>query len=251
MAKILAGPLASKISGTIGGTTYSNYRGMIVARTKPVPTKTLTARQMFINSLMTLLSRAWRDELTHGLRTAWNQRAKNYPWVDVFGNERKMTGENLYVKQNMVLLDHSLARQDTPVASVIPPELDTLVVNESETEFLSIEYSGVDPAVVASQAPFLDIMVAGGFLSADISLPGFSVTTLGLPAGRLYSKSDMRHAVYADEQAIAEPVVTQTIGIYPYVGDTKTNLTVIIRRYNKYGNFSAPRLFTGIRLIET
>jgi len=249
MAKILAGPLASKISGTIGGTTFGNYRGMIVARTKPVPTKTLTARQMFINSLMTLLSRAWRDELNQGLRTAWNQRAKNFPWVDIFGNERKMTGENLYIKQNMVLLDHLRPRVDSPVASVEPPELHDLHIAEL-ADNLQIGSDGLAAGTVASQAPFLDIWIAGGFLTSAVT-PGISdvtveVETLGLPQGRKAQKSDYRHVAYADEWDLVEPVTPSNIVIQGSPADTALNISVIIRRYNKYGNFSAPLLFQGI-----
>ncbi|HUV72313.1 MAG TPA: hypothetical protein VMW25_04835, partial [Clostridia bacterium] len=164
MAKILPGLAVSKMSGTIAGTTYQNWRGMLIARSKPTPTNVNTPRQSFIRMLMKSLSQAWRDELNQGLRTAWNQRAKNFPWLDVFGNSVSMTGENLYIKQNMILLDRSLARQDTPVPETVPPEL-LGVTATLEEDFYIITIPKLPDAVVASQAPFIDVSIAGGFLS--------------------------------------------------------------------------------------
>jgi len=247
--KILPGLAVAKLSGTVGGTTYQNYRGMIVARTKPVPKKTLTARQMFINSLMSLIARAWRDELNQGLRKAWNQRAKNYPWVDVFGREVKMTGENLYIKQNMVLLDHNLARQDTPAPNVIPPEVADWTIASSDDIFELVS-PGLPEGTVAEQAPFLDIWVAGGFLTKNLNIQpdhfDFQCETLGLPPGRIAGKSDYRHVEYADEfDTIPVTPVNSNFTIEPIPQEPK-NISIILRRYNKYGNFSAPLLLSAV-----
>lgn len=243
--KFLPGIGVSKLSGTIGGVTAQSWRGLGVFRRKPIPTKNLTARQMFINSLMSLLSRAWRDELNQGLRTAWNQRAKNYPWVDVFGNERKMTGENLYVKQNMVLLDHGLVRQDQPVAETVPPELID-VVSTVEPASLKIVVAALPDAIVAAQTPFLDVWVAGGFteFSLDPTPPELSVDSLALPAGRIAHRSDFRHVAYTvdvDETSVTTSLIE--VGIPEF---QVRNVVVIIRRYNKFGNFTAPQTFEGI-----
>lgn len=244
--KYLPGIGVSKLSGTMGGVTAQNWRGLGIFRRKPIPTKTLTARQMFINSLMSLLSKAWRDELNRGLRTAWNQRAKNYPWTDVFGNERKMTGENLYIKQNMVLLDHGLTRQDTPVPDVVPAELlDVVFTGEPENMFLHVpQISAGDLA----DTPFIDVYVAGGYTSttkADNGIYELNIKSLCLPQGRTHQKSDFRHVAYVDDKLVTEPIESSAISIDPPAGWTR-NIVVILRRYNKYGNFSAPRTFTHI-----
>jgi len=240
MAKILPGPLAAKISGTIGGTTYGNWRGMIVARTKPVPSKDLTIRQMRINALMSILSIAWRDELNQGLRTAWNQMSKNYPWTDVFGNQRKMTGENLYIKQNMILLDFGLSRNDQPQPETVPPDCDDIIVNDSIID-MTLTIEPLADAIVTSQTPFVNIMVAGGFLSIDVGGGGDSINidTVGLPPGRIAGKSDFRHVYYvpAQQTTLGSPV---EVVIRSFPGVAK-NITAIVQRYNKYGNFSAPR----------
>lgn len=249
MAKILPGLAVHKISGTIGGTTFQNWRGILVARSKPTPTNVNTPRQTIIRSLMTLLSRAWRDELTKGLRTAWNQHAKTFPWLDVFGREVKMSGENLYIKQNMVLLDHGLTRVDQPAPGIVPPELiDAVFVLHPEGFQISVPE--LPSAIVTAQTPFLDIWIAGGYESAtydagppvDVNIVGY-----GLPAGRKHQKSDFRHAVYATEieEQITPDVQNIGVGLPPPVGVTR-NMVVSIRRYNKFGNFSAPRIFEGI-----
>jgi len=247
MAKILPGLAVHKISGTIGGTTFQNWRGILVARSKPTPTNVMTPRQTVIRALMTLVSRAWRDELTKGLRTAWNQRAKNYPWLDVFGREVKMSGENLYIKQNMVLLDHGLTRQDTPVPDVVPPELTDLSVKDTSGK-LELKYDGLPAAVITAQAPFLDVSVAGGFLTAQVDVSTINesyASTLALPAGRKHQKSDFRHVFYISDLPAVEPPEPSTIAVAPPTEQIR-NVVISVRRYNKYGNFTAPMLLEAI-----
>jgi len=250
MAKILPGLAVSKMSGTVAGTTYQNWRGILVARSKPTPTNVNTPRQSVVRALMTLLSRAWRDELNQGLRTAWNQRAKSFPWLDVFGNSVSMTGENLYIKQNMVLLDHSLARQDTPVSEVMPRELTDIVdTSEGEPE-LSLVIPGSAAGEITAQAPFIDIWIAGGFLAIqEAALPNdLPISTLALPSGRKQQKSDFRHAFYLTAPDIVTTPET-TLRVSPPSGHTR-NVAVVVRRYNKYGNFSAPRIFNHVLTAE-
>ena len=244
MAKILPGLAVNKISGTIAGTTFQNWRGMLIARKKPTPTNVMSPRQTVIRSVMTLLSRAWRDELNVGLRKAWNQRAKTYPWLDVFGNEVKMSGENLYIKQNFVLLDNGLTRQDTPVPDIVPAELGALETTLSPGE-MSVEIPGFEAGYITAQSPFIDVKVAGGFLEVEpYAPPDAVVRTQALPAGRKHQKSDFRHAVYVpDIDIITEPHISLHIAIP--TGEIR-NVVVIIQRYNKYGNFTAPVLVEGI-----
>jgi hypothetical protein len=245
MAKILPGIAVNKISGTIAGTTYQNWRGILVARSKPTPTNVNTARQSLIRSFMTSLSRAWRDVLNPGLRTAWNQRAKNYPWLDVFGNAVSMTGENLYIKQNMVLLDHSLPRRDTPVPDVMPPELDDVYITPEYPTGVGVHFPALDPAVITAQAPFINVTFAGGYLFIVNTGPEeFTFESAALPNGRKHQKSDFRHVLYADRVSD----MTQSIAQQVPAGYSR-NCVMSIQQFNKYGNFSAPRLFvsTGIR----
>ena len=246
MAKILPGLAVSKMSGTILGTTYQNHKGVLIARGKPTPTNVNSSRQSVIRSLMTLLSRAWRDELTKGLRTAWNQRAKNYPWMNVFGDTVTMSGENLYIKQNLVLLDHGLTRQDVPVPDTVPPELLDVVVEPDEGSGFAVTIPGLPAAIVTAQTPFVDVFFAGGFLEIIQQNPDEDIfTTLALSPGRTHHKSDFRHIVYHDDgEVILQP--TSTISARPPEGQPK-NCVMIIRRYNKFGNFTAPLLFSDIR----
>ena len=250
MAKILPGLAVSKMSGTIAGTTYQNWRGMLVARSKSTPTQSFSLRRNAVQALISAISRAWRDELTPDQRIAWNQRAKNYPWLDVFGNTVFMTGLNLYIKQNFALLDHSLPRRDIPVPDIMPPELE-MTVNSASTAFLDIDYSQLAPTVITDQAPFLNVVVAGGFLTAENELGtdrvSTKVDTLALPAGRQAGKSDFRHAIYVDELPLVEPAAIlndMEIAINTLTGTR--NITISVQRFNKYGNFSAPRLFNII-----
>lgn len=245
MAKILPGLAVHKISGTIGGTTYQNWRGLLVARSKPTPTNVNTPRQTKIRSLITLLSRAWRDELNPGLRTAWNQRASSYPWLDVFGNAVKMSGINLYIKQNMVLLDHGLTRVDQPVAAIEPPEV---IAEISEAiEDLKITVADIDSGVIASQSPFLDVRVAGGYLTATTTPAPIEVeiSSLALPAGRKHQKSDFRHVIYYNDEIAIAPEDAR-IAVQSVQAGAPRNIVVSLQRFNKHGNFSQPILLSAV-----
>lgn len=253
MAKVLLGSGVSGLSGTFQGVTYQNWRGITTMRRKPTPTNVMSDRQTKIRAIISELSKAWRDVLTPGLRTAWEQRAKNYPWFDVFGREIKMSGINLYVKQNLVLLDHGLTRQDQPAPEVIPPECVDLQLIE-DPHSLIVHYPQLSTEIVAAQAPFLDIWVAGGYLSAVNEVEPDLVTTRiesqALPGGRVHQRSDFRHAIYVSAPVPSATPDINRIEVTLPPAAVNRNIVISVQRYNKYGNFSVPRIFNAIRSAE-
>ena len=253
MAKILQGTGIEQISGTIGGTTYQNWRGMIIARGKPTPTNPNTMRQTEIRSIITSLSRRWRDVLNEGLRHAWKEKAKNFPWYDVFGREIRMSGINLYIKSNLVLLDHGLTVNDTPPPDIVPPELTDITLTDEEG-VLQLQATGLDQSVINSQSPFIDVWVAGGVY--EIEDYGFSpenqviLHTYALSAGRTAQKSDFRHAGYWDDFELpADPSFVAKLILKSAPDGAVKNFVVSIKRYNKYGVPSAPRIYSGVRTV--
>lgn len=253
MAKILPGANVSQISGTTVGTTYQNWRGMLVMREKPTPHNPMSPRQTTVRSITAFLSRRWRDVLTEGLRTAWNQKAKITPWFNVFGRTIEMTGINLYVKQNFVLLDHFLPVQDTPVPEVIPPSLFDITVDPPD-DTLKLFIPHLTDEIITAQKPFLDVKIAGGFTKIALTPPvppntfyEVEITSQALPQGRVHQMSDFKHAIYLDDTGPGVPPsepssISGIIGEPPLV----KNVVFSITRFNKYGNFTPPRIFSKI-----
>ncbi len=249
MAKVLQGIGVEKISGTIGGTTFQTWRGMLIARGKPTPHNPQTARQTRIRSIVSTISRAWRDVLTIGQRVAWNQFAEVFPWFDVFGRSLSLTGISLFLKINTVLLDHDLSMQITPPPPVEPPELTNVTLAEVAAEMV-LKINQLTPGIITAQGSFIDVWVAGGFVSISEtgSPPPVYVTTIGsqcLPAGRKHQKSNFRHVIYRDDTEVSTPEEQNQINIAPII-EQPVNCVVRLQRYNKFGRYSVPVIFEGI-----
>ena len=69
------------------------------ARKMAVPKNRRSATQQSTRSTFTTNSRAWAS-LTDAQRTAWNTAAPNFPYSDVFGQRRLLSGKALYNKLN-------------------------------------------------------------------------------------------------------------------------------------------------------
>lgn len=248
MAKILQGIGVEAISGTIGGTTFQKWRGLLIARGKPTPHNPSTPRQTRIRSIVSTISKAWRDVLNQGQRTAWNQFAEVFPWYDVFGRSMSLRGISLFLKINTVLLDHLKPMQIEPPPAVEPPEISDLVI-ETPISNLSITVPQVVSGIVTAQEPFLDIAVAGGFTALDDApdVPfAVNINSQALPQGRKHQKSDFRHVAFVDDQAeTLPPEIGGQIVVTIPVGYTR-NIVVRIQRYNKHGRYSVPRIFEAI-----
>lgn len=245
--KYLPGIAVNELNGTMKGVTAQRWRGLGVFRKKPTPHNPMTPRQTDVRIITAQIAEAWREELVQGQRIAWNQRAKNYPWTDVFGREIRMTGLNLFVKLNFPLVDFGLPKQITPPPTTEPPELDDLTV-VVEPGQLYITVPQLTDATVTAQTPFLDIQVAGGFLSANLTenaLFAANIQSQALPAGRVHQEADFKHVLYAaDKPIVLTPDQSEIFVFVP--AEARRNVVVRIKRFNKYGNFSTERILEGI-----
>lgn len=253
MAKILWGFGVKAVSGTFAGATFQSWRSLNIVRGKPVPHNPMTERQTRIRSIVSTISRYWRDVLNVGQRTAWEQFAEIFPWFDVFGKPLMLRGINLFLKMNTVLLDHDRAMQVTPPPAVEPPELTGLVSIEPDIA-LRLEVPQLEGGIITAQEPFIDVWVAGGFTAAQSTGPpehyDLEILSSLLPQGRKHQKADFRHVAYADDVAVVEPPVTPSlISVFPVPGHTR-NCVIRLQRYNRYGRYSVPVIYSGIRTGE-
>jgi hypothetical protein len=255
MAKV-KDPLHSlQASGSIGGYTHQNWRGIGVVREKPVPTQPNSFRQTATRSIMTQLARKWADELTEGIRIAWKNFADVFVWTDIFGKELRLTGINLFTKINFQLKDAGKTLQETPPPPIKPSEFSFFDIDKIDGE-MSFDITSPGISEINSQSPFLDLWIAG--LSGIISVVEDPTTTLinvksaGMPQGVNPVRSDFRHLIYQSQTVEAgPPEVARTIRVNvvditeaAFIG--KRKIALLVRRYNKHGNYSTTKKFAEI-----
>lgn len=117
--KIKFGAIVTDGRGKIGGHVMSKNRGGAYMRTKVTPINPQTPDQSEVRGVLTSLSQGWR-ELAASERLAWNSAVVNFQSTDVFGDIKKPSGINLFVKLNSNL---SYAGVTSPIT--VPPTLTT------------------------------------------------------------------------------------------------------------------------------
>lgn len=139
--KIKFGSLVVDGRGKIGGHVASKNRGGAYLRTKVSPINPQTARQSAVRSELTGFSQGFRS-LTSDQIASWNNAVSNFTNTDIFGDVKKPSGINLYVKLNMNLAQiGASAITDPPLPSAVTP-VDSLTLTANGTSpALSLAYS--------------------------------------------------------------------------------------------------------------
>jgi len=120
MAKVLFGQGITDISGSIAGNTFSRNRGGSYIRRKGQPTNPDTPAQQAARAIVSAFSQNWRN-LTQAQRDAWNGATGNFPFNDRLGQQRFLSGEQLYVRLNSTLAAVGLAPITAPpIPGAIP-----------------------------------------------------------------------------------------------------------------------------------
>lgn len=104
MAKILFTAVVADMRNSINGTTFSKNRYGAFARTKVTPVNPQTTFQQAARQALGNFSSAWRG-LTDSQRQSWIDGAPNFPFTDIFGNQKILSGQALYVALNTNLLN--------------------------------------------------------------------------------------------------------------------------------------------------
>lgn len=89
----------TNLSGKAGGSVYAHNRGGSYVRNFAVPSNPQTAAQSAARAAFGAWAATWRT-LTQESRNAWDEAAKNFPYVDRFGDSKVMSGENLFISLN-------------------------------------------------------------------------------------------------------------------------------------------------------
>lgn len=138
MAKIKFGMMMTDARGKLGGQVFSKNRAGAYIRTKVTPSNPQTTAQAQVRSNLATLSTGW-NTLTAEQISQWNSSVEDWASTDVFGDIKKPTGKNLYVKLNVNLLNSSQPTIATPPAKLeLPALMETAVDITRATNLLEI-----------------------------------------------------------------------------------------------------------------
>jgi hypothetical protein len=109
------------IEGSVGSTTFSRNAGGNYIKNKEIPTNPDTIRQNTMRNFLTIAAQLWRG-LTQLQRDQWNAATINFPYTSIVGEIKYLSGETLFVKLNVALLNVS-----QPTISI--PPLPQSIIN--------------------------------------------------------------------------------------------------------------------------
>lgn len=139
--KVKFGAVVVDGRGKAGGHVFSKNRGGAYMRTKVTPINPQTSFQAEVRARLTEFSQGWR-ELTETERAAWNTAVSNFTKTDVFGDIKKPSGINLYVRLNSnIQLGGGAAITEPPVLSTAPNTVEVTVTSDASTPTLSAAFT--------------------------------------------------------------------------------------------------------------
>lgn len=118
MAKIKFGMMMTDARGKLGGQVFSKNRSGAYIRTKVTPSNPQTSAQAQVRSNLATLSAGW-NSLTAEQISQWNSSVDDWTSTDVFGDIKKPTGKNLFVKLGLNCLNNYL-----PINSSVPQKIE-------------------------------------------------------------------------------------------------------------------------------
>lgn len=111
MARIKFGMMMTDARGKLGGQVFTKTRSGAAVRTKVTPTNPQTSFQGNIRSLFGNFSQAW-NALTEEDRLTWQNAVAEYQRTNVFGDQYKLSGKNLFMSINQNLSTIGVAQTD-------------------------------------------------------------------------------------------------------------------------------------------
>ncbi len=135
-------PGGTQMSGKLGGWVYSHNRGGPYIRNRAIPTNPGTQRQVDARNRVKNLAIAWTITLTQAQRDAWELYAANTPWTNRLGQAITLTGLDMFVRSNSVILQAGLAQVNAaPIVFTLAAAEAALVGSASAAaQTLSIAY---------------------------------------------------------------------------------------------------------------
>lgn len=129
--------MASAMSGSFRGITASHNKGGAYFRGRTIPTNPSSSLQVVMRGALSTLMTMWNSVLTQTDRDMWNDWAAQVSWVDSLGQTIQLSGVNMFVRINSVIIQGnsilslglSIVTTPPPVAALgLAPAIDTVEV---------------------------------------------------------------------------------------------------------------------------
>lgn len=104
--------LVTSVSGSIGGMTGSHNKGGMYFRARAIPTNPASTYQVAVRNALAQLVVRWGEILTQTQRDQWNVYAFNTPVTNALGDSVQRSGQQMYLRGNIVRLQNGLALAD-------------------------------------------------------------------------------------------------------------------------------------------
>lgn len=104
MGKCTFAPFMGQIVGTVGNGVFQRSRAGNTIREKVVPINPKSSAQISVRGFLASLSKAWAG-LTDSQRGQWDTAAASAEWTqkNAFGEDFQLSGEQLYLKLNLII----------------------------------------------------------------------------------------------------------------------------------------------------
>lgn len=148
MALIKFGAMLADARGSIGGAVLSRNRGGAYMRNRTVPLNPKSVRQVEVRSLLSEFAQRWAVALTQTQRDAWDLYAENVPLVNALGESRNVSGINMFVRSNMLLVDIGMTEvDDGPTQFTLGPTFTPTITIDAMADTLDVtDLGGYDLA---------------------------------------------------------------------------------------------------------
>lgn len=172
--KIKFGAIVTDGRNKIGGHVASKNKAGNYLKTKSTPTNPNTSFQSSVRQNFGSLAQSWRG-LTQAQRDSWIAGAKKFPYTDIFGDSKILSGFSLYMQLNSNLNSVGAALLTTCPAPASVSAASLVEVLFSEVGELSFD--------------FLPAPVPTGHSMVCSSTPSLAL-------GKAYSKSQIRQLAH-------------------------------------------------------
>lgn len=136
-------PTITQGSGSLGGMTFSHNRGGLYIRARSIPVNTATARRTAIKSAFSQVVAAWTGTLTALQRGDWQSYADATPVPDAFGDPQTLTGQAMFVRNNVPRIQAGLTlAADAPATPGLGPAPSKFTVAEIAVDEMSMIIGG-------------------------------------------------------------------------------------------------------------
>ena len=173
--KIKFGDFITDARGSQGGSVYSSNASGAYKKSKSVPTNGRTSAQTAVRALFAGVAAFWAG-LTDSLRQQWINAAADYTRTNVFGDQKKYTGQQLFMHLNssLVNIGENILSAPQPLVEVPAPVIDLVNADQAEDEMIVKIAPATGNQVYSVEATF---PVSPGVMSNNLSFKKIGQTT--------------------------------------------------------------------------